>query len=81
MALPRFLTASDAARVLGVTPGAVRLMLKRGTLPSAEQTAGGISLFLRDDVNRLAAERRDRQAADERSRSDPAPLRRSRGGR
>jgi hypothetical protein len=62
MAVARFLTASDAARVLGITPGAVRLMLKRGALPVAERTVGGINLYLRDDVYRLAEERRERQS-------------------
>lgn len=76
MMTARFLTASDAARVLGVTPGAVRLMLKRGALPMAERTVGGINLFLRDDVYRLAEERREQRSNGERLRA-----RRVSGGR
>lgn len=62
MSEAKYLTASDAALVLQVTPGAVRMMLKRGELPVAERTEGGIRLFLRADVDRLASVRRERQA-------------------
>jgi len=59
----RYLTTSDVARILGVTPGAVRLMHKRGDLPIAERTLGGVHLFLRVEVDRLAAVRREREVA------------------
>jgi hypothetical protein len=44
------LTKADCARLLGVTPEAVRLAAKDGRLPVAAWTAGGIRLFCRQDV-------------------------------
>ena len=55
--MKQFLTASDAARVLDVTPATVRQMHQRGTLPAAAETEGGIRLYLRRDVERLAKRR------------------------
>ena len=54
------LGTADASRILGVTPAAVRLMHKRGELP-ATTTAGGMRLFRRADVERLAAKRAARR--------------------
>ena len=51
------LTPADAARVLGCTPAAVRQMEARGTLKAATRTEGGIRLFRRSDVERLARSR------------------------
>lgn len=51
------LSAADASRILGVTPQTVRLMVRRGVLPVAAQTEGGIRLFQRSDVERVAAAR------------------------
>lgn len=53
-----FLTPAEAARLLGVTPAAVRLMVNRGELSIAATTEGGIRLFRRSDVLRLAERRR-----------------------
>lgn len=58
MNVPRFLSAADAARVLDVTPAAVRLMAKTRILPVAAMTKGGIRLFNPADVAALASERR-----------------------
>ena len=51
--------AHEAARVLGITPAAVRDMERRGDLRA--QRVGGIRLFARRDVERLAAEREQRR--------------------
>jgi DNA-binding transcriptional MerR regulator len=47
------LAAADAARVLGVTPATVRLMVKRGDLRPAFSSESGIRLFRRAAVERL----------------------------
>lgn len=52
-----YLTGGDAAKVLGVTPAAVRLMAQRGDLEVAAETEGGIRLFRRLDVERLKRKR------------------------
>jgi DNA-binding transcriptional MerR regulator len=53
----RFLTASDVGRALGLTPGAIRQMYKRGDIAVAERTEGGVNLFLRSEVERVRASR------------------------
>jgi predicted site-specific integrase-resolvase len=55
-----FLSVADAARILGVTPQTVRLMVRRGTLAVEAKTVGGIQLFRSDQVERLAARRKER---------------------
>lgn len=50
------LTVTGAARILGVTPETVRAYDRRGILP-ALRTDTGIRLFLRSEVERVAAER------------------------
>ncbi len=55
--MERFLTAADAARILKVTPAAVRLMHQRGALRAAAETEGGIRLYRRQDVETLAQRR------------------------
>jgi molybdopterin-binding protein len=47
----------QAAEMLGVSPDTVRRMTRRGEL-QAERTPGGQRTVSRDDVSRLAAERR-----------------------
>ena len=64
----RFLSTADAARVLGVTPATIRLMARRGDLPVAAMTEGGIHLFRRTAVEALARRRAKRQQARERHR-------------
>ncbi|MDP9357434.1 MAG: helix-turn-helix domain-containing protein [Chloroflexota bacterium] len=59
--MQQLLSAADAARLLGVVPATVRQMERSGRLP-AERTAGGMRLFRRADVERLAAEREGRRA-------------------
>ena len=63
--MKRFLSAADAARILKVTPAAVRLMHRRGTLEAVAETEGGIRLFQRRDVETLAK----RRAAAQRERT------------
>ena len=55
--MERFLTTADAARILKVTPAAVRLMHRRGTLEAVAETEGGIRLYQRRDVETLAQRR------------------------
>ena len=59
MRVPRttYLSAADAAHILGVTSATVRLMARRDALPLAARTEGGIHLFLRADVEALAKRR------------------------
>ena len=59
----RYLSTADASRVLGVTPATVRLMVRRGDLPVAAMTEGGIHLFRRTAVEALARRRSRRQPA------------------
>jgi hypothetical protein len=54
----KFLSTADASRVLGVTPAAVRLMVVTGRLKPTASTEGGIQLFKRSTVERLAARRK-----------------------
>jgi len=54
------LSVADASRILRVTPQTVRLMVRRGVLVATAQTEGGIRLFRRADVERLAADRASR---------------------
>ena len=63
MKTTRFLSAADAARVLEVTPAAIRAMVRRGALPVAAMTEGGIHLLRRGDVEALARKRSRQQAA------------------
>jgi excisionase family DNA binding protein len=62
MVMDEWLTPADAARLLGVVPATVRQMERDGRLP-AQRTAGGMRLFRRDDVERMAEERAQRQSA------------------
>jgi excisionase family DNA binding protein len=50
---------SEAEKLLGLTPAHVRRLEREGRLP-AQRTPGGVRLFNRDDVERLAAARRVR---------------------
>jgi DNA-binding transcriptional MerR regulator len=62
----RLLSAADAARVLDLTPAAIRAMARRGALPVAAMTEGGMHLFRRADVEALARNRAKRQRSRER---------------
>ena len=59
----RFLSTADASRVLDVTPATIRQMVRRGKLPVAAMTEGGMHLFRRAAVEALARRRFRRQAA------------------
>lgn len=51
-----FLTVGDAARIVAVVPATIRLWERSGKLP-AVRTLGGVRLFHRADVERIAAAR------------------------
>ena len=57
-----YLSRADAAKILGVVPATVRQMEQRGELKATAQTEGGIHLFNRSDVERLAKKREKRAA-------------------
>lgn len=57
----KYLSSSDAARLLGVTPATVRLMVRRGELSVAAKSESGIRFFRRKDVERLAENRAKRK--------------------
>lgn len=56
------LLASDAARLLGVTPATVRMMARRGELRTAATTQTGTRLFAQSEVERLAKRRAEERA-------------------
>ena len=62
--MERLLSTADAARILRVTPAAVRLMERQGRLPSAGRTEGGIRLFRRAEVEAAAKRRIGRRRPD-----------------
>lgn len=51
------LTTADAAKILGLSPDMVRLLARDGRLPATAASVRGLRLFLRRDVEALAAER------------------------
>ena len=67
----RYLSTADASRVLGITPATVRLMVRRGDLPVAAMTEGGIHLFRRGPVEHLARRRAKRGAQAPTERAEP----------
>lgn len=56
------LSTAAAARILGVVPDTVRQLERKGEIP-ALRMEGGTRVFLRSDVERVAAEREARQNA------------------
>ena len=67
----RFLSTADASRVLGITPATVRLMVRRGDLPVAAMTEGGMHLFRRAAVEGLARRRAKRVTQSPAERTEP----------
>jgi DNA-binding transcriptional MerR regulator len=59
-----FLSAADAGRLVQLTPSAIRQMERRGDLKAAARTEGGIRLFRRADVERLAKKRAAKRTTD-----------------
>ena len=57
----QLLTASDAARILGLSRDMVRILSQKGRLP-AQRAANGYYLFRRGDVENLARVRAERGA-------------------
>ncbi len=55
--MEQYLSAPEAAPVLGVTVQTVYGLVRRGKLCPAAATEGGMYLFRRADVERVAAER------------------------
>ncbi len=58
--MERYLSAPEAAPIIGVTVQTVYGLVKRGELPLAATTEGGMYLFSRQAVEKLAAERANR---------------------
>lgn len=58
--IPIYLTPGEAARILGVTPAAVRGMVARGSLCTDATTEGRIALFQRKTIEKLAIRRSER---------------------
>lgn len=58
--MERYLSAPEAAPILGVTVQTVYGLVKRGELSLAATTEGGMYLFSRREVERLAAVRAER---------------------
>lgn len=61
---------NDVARILGVSPSTIRGYERDGLLRAA-RTASGTRLFDREDVQRFAAERAQRQQPKETPPSQP----------
>lgn len=59
----QLLSTADAARVLDLTPNAVRAAAKTGRLKVAQETVGGIRLYRHADVLEFKREREKRLAA------------------
>jgi hypothetical protein len=59
-----YLTAADAAKILGKTPATVRLMNRRGDLPTAAVSASGVRFFDRATVEALAVDRSRKRATE-----------------
>lgn len=55
---PLYLTAMDASRILDIGAAQVRDLAKRGKIPVAARTVGGIRLFRREDILALVKQRR-----------------------
>ncbi len=70
MEATRFLSTADASRVLGVTPAAVRLMVRRGDLPVAAMTESGMHLFRRPEIDDLVRRRAERKRNPNRKSSE-----------
>lgn len=65
--LLKYLTPGDVGRVAGVSAPAVMAMARRGRLPVAGMTAGGVHLFTLETAERYAAERAARRSRRERT--------------
>jgi excisionase family DNA binding protein len=52
--MERYLSVGDAAKVLGVVPATVKLMVRSGRLQPAARTDGGLHLFAPAAVEKLA---------------------------
>lgn len=57
-----YLLTSDAARLLDVTPAAVRAATQRGRIRPVAVTERGVHLYARDEIKRYARERSNRRA-------------------
>lgn len=62
----QFLLSADVAHLLKVTPATVRHWARKGDLEVAEETAGGVRLFRRSDVERLREARRPKSGRESR---------------
>ena len=55
----KYVSTNEAARLLDLVPDSIRVMARQGRLDVAIETSAG-RLYLRSDVERLAAERQRR---------------------
>ncbi|MDP9366685.1 MAG: helix-turn-helix domain-containing protein [Chloroflexota bacterium] len=60
--MDRYMSVGDVAKVLGVVPATVKLMVRSGRLQPAARTVGGLHLFAPADVARLAQQRAGQSA-------------------
>jgi predicted site-specific integrase-resolvase len=60
--MSEFVSSFEAAQIIGCAPDTIRWLAREGRIPVAIETKAG-RLFRRDDVERLARERREREAA------------------
>ena len=67
--MSEFMLAAEVARLVGLTPAAVRAAAKSGRLAVAETTDSGVRLFRKDDVE---AYLKDRGVAAEKSPASTA---------
>jgi excisionase family DNA binding protein len=62
--MSELLIASEAAKLLDCTAANIRALERAGKLP-ALRTESGVRIFRREDVDRLAVERKQQQKAKE----------------
>jgi DNA-binding transcriptional MerR regulator len=66
------MTSAEVGKVLGITAEMVRVLAKTGRLQPAITTGSGVRLFAQSEVERVAAERRERGRTDVRVKRPPA---------
>ena len=74
-----FLTSGDIAKILDVSNQHVYWLVKQGRLPVASRTAGGIRLFRRSEIERIAIERKKSPSHPGRKASKRGPSRKKKG--
>jgi hypothetical protein len=75
--LDSFLTSADVAKILGLTPAAVRAAARDGRLRIAGNAGSRIRLFRREDVERFGRMRARQHRHNDREHSGPPDVLRS----